>query len=48
MDKVQYQTVPNQEIGLIDANYQTFAFQRHYHLDFHIGLITQGEQKFHY
>lgn len=48
MDKVQYQTVPNQEIGLIDANYRTFAFQRHYHLDFHIGLITQGEQKFHY
>lgn len=48
MDKVQYQTTPNKEINLIDANYQKFAFQRHYHLDFHIGLITDGEQKFHY
>ena len=48
MDKVQYQTTVSKEINLIDANYHKFAFQRHYHLDFHIGLITDGEQKFHY
>ena len=48
MDKVNYHKTQNQEISLIDANYQTFAFQRHYHLDFHIGLITNGQQKFHY
>ncbi|UUM30685.1 AraC family transcriptional regulator [Vibrio japonicus] len=48
MDKVNYHKTQNQEISLIDANYQKFAFQRHYHLDFHIGLITDGQQKFHY
>ncbi len=48
MDKVNYHKTQNQEISLIDANYQTFAFQRHYHLDFHIGLITSGQQKFYY
>jgi len=48
MDKVNYHTTENKEISLIEANYQSFAFSRHYHLDFHIGLITSGEQKFHY
>jgi len=46
MDKVHYYTSPTQDINLIQARYQEFAFQRHYHLDFHIGLITHGEQKF--
>ncbi|WP_159657327.1 AraC family transcriptional regulator [Vibrio atypicus] len=48
MDKVDYHTTQNKEINLINANYQNFAFQRHYHLDFHIGLITHGEQKFYH
>lgn len=48
MDKVNYHTTQDKEISLIEGNYQEFAFQRHYHLDFHIGLITQGQQKFHY
>ena len=48
MDKVNYHTTQNKEISLIEANYQSFAFSRHYHLDFHIGLITSGEQKFYY
>lgn len=48
MDQVNYHTTQNKEISLIEANYQKFAFQRHYHLDFHIGLITHGQQKFHY
>ena len=48
MDKVHYYSTPSQDISLIQAQYQEFAFQRHYHLDFHIGLITQGQQKFVY
>ncbi|MCK6265518.1 AraC family transcriptional regulator [Vibrio sp. ZSDE26] len=48
MDKVHYYSTSNQDISLIQAQYQEFAFQRHYHLDFHIGLITQGQQKFVY
>ncbi|KJY84364.1 AraC family transcriptional regulator [Vibrio galatheae] len=48
MDKVNYHSTENKEISLIEANYQSFAFSRHYHLDFHIGLITAGQQKFHY
>ncbi|MEL7291319.1 helix-turn-helix transcriptional regulator [Vibrio sinaloensis] len=48
MDQVNYHTTPNREISLIEANYRSFAFSRHYHLDFHIGLITGGLQTFHY
>jgi AraC-like DNA-binding protein len=48
MDKISYQTTSSQSISLIAADYKKFAFQRHYHLDFHIGLITQGLQKFHH
>ncbi|ASP38802.1 AraC family transcriptional regulator [Bacterioplanes sanyensis] len=47
MDQIHYYQ-PQPDIRLIDANYQTFAFQRHYHLDFHIGLITKGAQTFRY
>lgn len=46
MDNVQYYSTPHQAISLIEADYRQFAFQRHYHLDFHIGLITNGRQKF--
>ncbi|OEE17099.1 hypothetical protein OC1_09770 [Vibrio cyclitrophicus ZF207] len=48
MDKVHYYSTPTEDISLIKAQYQEFAFQRHYHLDFHIGLITKGQQKFVY
>lgn len=48
MDSVKYSNTISESINLIDARYQQFAFQRHYHLDFHIGLITQGEQRFHH
>ena len=48
MDKVNYLTTQNEKIGLIQAHYKKFAFRRHYHLDFHIGLITSGQQKFCY
>ncbi|MBA5764104.1 AraC family transcriptional regulator [Vibrio sp. 404] len=48
MDHANYRNTISQSINLIEARYQHFSFQRHYHLDFHIGLITQGEQKFHH
>ncbi|MGY3571065.1 AraC family ligand binding domain-containing protein [Vibrio paucivorans] len=47
MDTVHYYNTADSSLNLIEANYHKFAFQRHYHLDYHIGLITQGEQKFH-
>jgi AraC-like DNA-binding protein len=47
MDHIRYYR-PQPDISLIDASYQAFAFQRHYHLDFHIGLITAGVQRFRY
>ena len=48
MDRVNYRNTINQSINLINGYYEKFAFQSHYHFDFHIGLITQGEQKFHH
>lgn len=47
MEQIHYcQLEPH--FHLIDAYYQQFSFQRHYHLDFHIGLVTQGAQVFRY
>ncbi|MFW7524818.1 AraC family ligand binding domain-containing protein [Vibrio ostreicida] len=48
MEQVHYHTTQHTQLSLIEANYQSFSFTRHYHLDFHIGLITEGEQKFQY
>lgn len=31
---------------LIDARYQRFAFPRHFHLDYHIGLMVAGQQRY--
>ncbi len=46
MEKILYSSTQNQAISLIEADYHQFAFDRHYHLDFHIGLMTNGQQKF--
>lgn len=46
MDKILYSSTQHQGISLIEADYHQFAFDRHYHLDFHIGLMTSGQQKF--
>ncbi len=46
MNKIRYTTSPHNSINLIEADYRKFAFNRHYHLDFHIGLITSGVQRF--
>lgn len=48
MNFVQFQKSGVPEIGLIQAQYKNHAFKPHYHLDFHIGLISQGQQVFHY
>ncbi|BCN25463.1 AraC family transcriptional regulator [Vibrio alfacsensis] len=48
MEHIQYYATDHDNLRLIEAKYQTFAFQRHYHLDFHLGLITHGAQKFQY
>lgn len=48
MEHIQYYATDHDNLSLIEAKYQKFAFQRHYHLDFHLGLITHGAQKFQY
>ncbi|MCE0495053.1 helix-turn-helix transcriptional regulator [Vibrio salinus] len=48
MDKIRYTTSPDCAINLIEADYHEFEFNRHYHLDFHIGLITGGAQRFYH
>ncbi len=35
-------------VRLIDAEYRRFAFPRHFHLDYHIGLLLQGRQRYAY
>lgn len=48
MDKVRYFSTSDQSVGLIEGHYQSFAFSRHYHLDYHFGLILEGQQQFSY
>ncbi|RJG09651.1 AraC family transcriptional regulator [Pseudomonas cavernicola] len=35
-------------VRLIDAEYHRFAFPRHFHLEYHIGLLLQGRQRYVY
>ncbi|WP_394178705.1 helix-turn-helix domain-containing protein [Marinomonas posidonica] len=46
MDKVQHFTSSDPCVSLISGHYQSFEFDRHYHLDYHFGLITEGQQAF--
>lgn len=46
MDTVQHFSSPDRAISLIAGHYQSFEFERHYHLDYHFGLITKGQQQF--
>ena len=46
MNEVIHRKSPINSINLIDAHYQSFSFKRHYHLDYHLGLITQGQQQY--
>lgn len=47
-DTVNHQTTGIEDISLIDAHYRQFAFKRHYHLDYHMGLITEGQQEYYF
>ncbi|MFJ4455017.1 AraC family transcriptional regulator [Pseudomonas sp. NPDC089392] len=45
-DRVEYirnQKVPGLVLG--EAHLSTFSFERHFHLDYHIGLVTEGVQR---
>lgn len=48
MDSVNYVSTADHSVSLIEGYYQAFAFQRHYHLDYHFGLILEGQQQFVY
>ena len=48
MNLVQFKKSAVPEISLIQAQYKNHAFKAHYHLDFHIGLISKGQQIFNY
>lgn len=45
-DDVRYHPVPGTP-GLVlgEARFRDFEFDRHYHVDYHIGLVTQGVQR---
>ena len=45
-DKITYQRLQDTNgLMLSDAHSQGFAFKPHYHLDYHIGVISKGLQK---
>ncbi|MGR5179175.1 AraC family ligand binding domain-containing protein [Vibrio parahaemolyticus] len=46
MEQIDYLSSPIPEINLISGSYKKFAFQKHYHLDYHFGLIVKGQQQF--
>lgn len=48
MNKVNHRKTIISDISLINAEYKDFSFKRHFHLDYHFGLLTQGEQTFYY
>ncbi|MCY1534911.1 HTH-type transcriptional activator RhaS [compost metagenome] len=35
-------------VRLIDAEYHSFAFPRHFHLEYHVGLLLSGEHRYIY
>lgn len=35
-------------VRLIDAEYRRFAFPRHFHLEYHVGLLVQGRHRYDY
>lgn len=46
MNAVSHRKSCIDDISLIDGHYQSFAFKRHYHLNYHLGLITDGNQQY--
>ncbi|MGF1701037.1 AraC family transcriptional regulator [Photobacterium makurazakiensis] len=48
MNTISHRKSGIDDINLIDAHYQSFNFKRHYHLDYHLGLITSGQQQYYF
>ncbi|MFK8333008.1 AraC family ligand binding domain-containing protein [Pseudomonas sp. BJa5] len=46
MDSVVHQAPGHPGVRLIDGRYQRFAFPRHFHLEYHIGLMVSGQQRY--
>lgn len=44
--QVQHLSTLYEGVHLIEAHYHRHAFKRHYHFDYHVGIITQGAQRF--
>lgn len=45
-DQIQYHRVADTpDLVLSDGTFSEFEFKPHYHLDYHIGMVTQGVQK---
>jgi hypothetical protein len=48
-DRVEYKQIheiPGLMLG--DAHFTDFSFDRHFHLDYHVGLVTDGVQRQHF
>lgn len=48
MFSIEFQPGSTADIGLIKTKYKNHIAKAHYHLDYHIGLVTSGEQVFNY
>jgi len=48
MDQITHIQSSLPGVRLIDAQYSRFAFPRHFHLEYHVGLLIQGQHRYAY
>lgn len=48
MDQITHIQSSLPGVRLIDAEYRRFAFPRHFHLEYHVGLLIQGRHRYVY
>jgi AraC-like DNA-binding protein len=48
MDQITHIQSSLPGVRLIDAQYSRFAFPRHFHLEYHVGLLIQGQHRYVY
>ena len=46
MDQITHIQSSLPGVRLIDAEYHRFAFPRHFHLEYHVGLLIQGQHRY--
>ena len=46
MERIEHHSSGLPGVRFIDAEYHRFAFPRHFHLDYHIGLMLDGRQRY--